>query len=127
MSITAAVVVASREALSTWTLTSRSRHDEIAGSKFSHVRTVHAAIVHLNGLSAVSWQDPQRSGVADSMALATDILPCTRISVLGVEEELVICGVTHDDSTRRTASGSPDSVRTCARDTFGSPEHVVAN
>jgi hypothetical protein len=37
MSVATAVVVASREALSTWTMTSRSWHNEVTNSELGHV------------------------------------------------------------------------------------------
>ena len=97
MPVATAVVVASRETLSARTMTRRSWHNKVTNSELGHVRSVHATIVDLDSLSTISWQNPQGSSVSDTMALAADVLPSARVAILCVEEELIICGVAHNN------------------------------
>ena len=115
VAVSTTVVVASGESSSTWTVTWWTRHDIVTGSELGHIGSVHTTVEDQDGLSTVSRHDSEITSVSNTVS-AGDVLPRAWVSVLSVEEELVVGRVADDNGSVWSTGWGPDSVWTGAGD-----------
>lgn len=127
MSITTTVVIAGREAIGTRPVASRTRHNKVSGREFRDIHAVHSTVEDQDRLATIPRHDTKVTGVANAMALATDILPGTRLTILRVEEELIVRRVADNDCAIGSARRSPNGIRPRTGDALGGLQNAVVD